>query len=568
MLLRCKKCQKLYAAQSEHDRGICLYCLQTDRQSTKKEQARSLEDWREPLYEYACRLAGRNQLKAWDRMEDVFIRLGDYKDCVQRLENARIRKQELYERIENDVQLGGRRGVMERAVEQLSGFTAIPGAQELLAAAEEKLRLICEKEEREKAEALRRREKQKKRRRLLGIVAASLLAGWALVYALVVFPGRLDRAEMLIAQEQYEEALALCMKSEQVKETERGGKLLRAAQTGTAHAMREQGRFEEAAEMFGMLDMQEVLEETYLLWSDALAVQGEVKEAIRVLLQAEKSEERWNRLSVLYMERADDAAHEAIANGTQNAKRARLLGQEIPALDAQLRYCHLLYEAGFDLAEVYPDGVAIEDAKLAMLQIDARNAQEAQLPLENALVFWREEDGSRCSDFPWLIYSGGSIGRDRSKDSMYSIRLMPGHMFREGASPVRSFAQADTVLLMDGVYIEKGKISVWTDTKLSYSVVLPKTRMSYPYFSAVSSVAAYDLHDPRRRQVFVVETAEAPCSDAAWISLHGEDYDKISGLSARMGKMNMEGMREALDGLLFSDGTDYAKGGGENGTEP
>ena len=430
---------------------------------------------------------------------------------------------------------------------------------------EEKLRVIVEREEREKAEITRRRFAQAKRRYLFSVLTAAVLIVSVLAYVLVVFPGRLNRAESLIAQGQYEEAFALCMKSEKVRETRRGGELLRAARTGAAGAMRTEGRFEESAELYRILDMQDELEETYFLWSDALAGQGDSRAAIEVLLRTEKSDARWMRLSALYMQRADEAAEEAIARGIQDVEYAGSLGSAIPALDAQLRYCHLLHEAGFDLAAVYPKGVLIEDAKLAALQIDAQDAREAELPLESALVFLREEDGRGYSDFPWLVYSGGSVGRDRSKDSMYSVRLMPGYMFREGASPARSFAQADTALLIDGVYIEKGKVSVWTETKLSHSVVLPKTLMKYPYFSAVSSVAAYDLRDPGRRQVFAVETSDALCADEEWMAVHGRDYDMLSGLTARRGEMKLEEMCMVLDDLLSADRT---KGGVANGAEP
>ena len=522
-------------------------------------------DWRDPLYEYACRLFGRNQLKAWQRVEEILIRLGDYRDCRQMLEQASIRKQKLYERVINDIQSGERRTVLQNAVEQLRGFSGTPESGEWLALGEEKLRVIVEREEREKAEITRRRFAQAKRRYLFSVLTAAVLIVSVLAYVLVVFPGRLNRAESLIAQGQYEEALALCMKSEKVRETRRGGELLRAARTGAAGAMRTEGRFEESAELYRILDMQDELEETYFLWSDALAGQGDSRAAIEVLLRTEKSDARWMRLSALYMQRADEAAEEAIARGIQDVEYAGSLGSAIPALDAQLRYCHLLHEAGFDLAAVYPKGVLIEDAKLAALQIDAQDAREAELPLESALVFLREEDGRGYSDFPWLVYSGGSVGRDRSKDSMYSVRLMPGYMFREGASPARSFAQADTALLIDGVYIEKGKVSVWTETKLSHSVVLPKTLMKSPYVSAVSSVAAYDLRDPGRRQAFAVETSDALCADEEWMAVHGRDYDMLSGLTARRGEMKLEEMCMVLDDLLSADRT---KGGVANGAEP
>ena len=75
-------------------------------------------------------------------------------------------------------------------------------------------------------------------------------------------------------------------------------------------------------------------------------------------------------------------------------------------------------------------------------------------------------------------------------------------------------------------------------------------RASYPYFLAVSSVAAYDLHDPRRMQVFACETDKPLCADEAWMAVNGEDHDAISPLSARMGKLNMNAMRKALDQLL------------------
>jgi len=425
-------------------------------------------------------------------------------------------------------------------------------ARAALAAGEEKLRLILEREEREKQKALRRKAMRKRICLACGAIAAAALVLWTVAYVNIIFPGRLDQAEGLIAQGRHEEAIALCLKSESVRKTLRGGELLYAARAGSAQAMRAEGRFEEAADLYALLGLTDKLDETYVQWSDALAAQGNAREAIRVLLLAQESEPREERLAALYMDRAEQAAQEAIVRGTQDTDYARESGKEIPTLDAQLRYCHALFDAGFDLLAVYPDGVKVEDAKLAQFQIDAPNAREAELDLDDALIFARTEIGGNNS-IPWLTYTLTTFeAHDRTQDSLYTVRLLPGHMFREGASPVHSRAQADTVLLMDGVYAELGMVSVWDHLKLNDKDYMGiPVFMHYPYFGAISSVAAYDLRDPSRRQVFASETSLPLCSDEAWMAEHENDARTLSDLNVRMGTLNMQAMRSALDELLF-----------------
>lgn len=557
MLFRCRECAQLYAAQVEPADGLCLVCRGKRGAGVPQEEGlHDAADWRKPLYDYACSLVSRRRPEEWARLEEVLIRLGDYRDCAHMLEKMRLHMQNVCALAMEDVKTSERRVVLETAVAHLRALNA---DAQTLAAGEEKLRRIIEREERERREVLRRSYLRAKRRFALGLFAGAALAVWLLAYIMVIFPGRLNRAEELIAQGQSEEAVNLCLESEKIWETKRGSELLLAARTALAHDLLGEGRFEEAAVLYRQLDMEPELEETYDRWSSALAAQGETKAAIGILLRMKGNDVREERLPALYMTRAGEAAEEAIARGVQDVAYAREQGEAIPNLDAQLRYCHALFEAGFDLAAVYPDGVEITDAKLARFQIDGAQAQEAELPLEHALVFSRTENGG--SVIPWLTYSlNKTTSHDRTQDSLYRVRLLPGHMFREGAQPARSFAEAETVLLMDGVYIREGMIFVWGNLQIPG---LPRrfVRTGYPYFSAVSSVAAYDLRDPRRMQVFAKEIDMPLCSDETWMQTYGEDEAAASGLSARLGDLNMDGMRAELDRLLF--GVDPGEGGRE-----
>ena len=53
------------------------------------------EDWREPLYAYACALEARRRAEDWAKLEPILIRLGDYRDCKERLARARVRMENL-----------------------------------------------------------------------------------------------------------------------------------------------------------------------------------------------------------------------------------------------------------------------------------------------------------------------------------------------------------------------------------------------------------------------------------------------------------------------------------------
>ena len=53
------------------------------------------KDWREPLYAYACALEARRRAEDWAKLEPILIRLGDYRDCKERLARARVRMENL-----------------------------------------------------------------------------------------------------------------------------------------------------------------------------------------------------------------------------------------------------------------------------------------------------------------------------------------------------------------------------------------------------------------------------------------------------------------------------------------
>ena len=84
--------------------------------------------------------------------------------------------------------------------------------------------------------------------------AVAALVVSLLAYIFVFFPGRLNRAEELIAMGRGEEALALCLRSEEIWETERGDRLLRLAREAAAGQMRGEGRFADAAGLYSLLD--------------------------------------------------------------------------------------------------------------------------------------------------------------------------------------------------------------------------------------------------------------------------------------------------------------------------
>ena len=136
-------------------------------------------------------------------------------------------------------------------------------------------------------------------------------------------------------------------------------------------------------------------------------------------------------------------------------------GATIRDIDAQLLYCRKLAEAGYDLEQVYPDGVNVS---LDLRQYTFVNAASAYDTTDygKLLVFWLEENKPetefRARDMAdtkrsYPIGLEDYSAHDKIKDQCYTVRLLPGMLMQlPEEKRAESWEACDTLLIAETAY--------------------------------------------------------------------------------------------------------------------
>lgn len=224
--------------------------------------------------------------------------------------------------------------------------------------------------------------------------------------------------------------------------------------------------------------------------------------------------------------RIADAAVETVlshdAGGGKDCEFARTTGEAITIVDAQLAFCRGLHEAGYDLAQVYPEGVSVTNVPLGRYQIDEladRDANAAGLDLSGMLLFERVEKPYEGKVYPAINVVDAP--HDRRNDANYTVRLLPGTMFSTQPDRVpERFADATCIVLLDCVYLQSNSLTHEESTRRNYGISIPVRSTTYYCYSAVDSLAAYDVKNPKNGTVAYIHNVMPNSSDDEWFNAH------------------------------------------------
>ena len=546
MLYACRLCAQLYDADEEREDKLCPACAQMQ---TPEEP----EDYRAPLYACACSLSARFMTADYDRLCEMFTMLGDYRDCPDRLEGLHLRAQKELEWAQRTLQVKkAAPSELEEAAAHLRALGSYPGAQQALAVAEQRL------EARRKKDLLMRvQQKSDDHDRAVGRVCKLLALGAAivamcmLVYMLVVVPDRLRQAETALAHERFGDAYALFEDSRVLGHRGAAQSGMRRTRYAVADRFIIAGQYADAIDIYDEYRDYDRKVETYRLWSDALVEKGDVAGAIAVLRKSPDKAACAQRIETLARQQASLAAADVFlhdAQGGHDAEYARAQGSAINALDAQLLFCGMLADAGYDLSAVYPDGVEVIDAELAAYQFDGEDDGSGNVDMSRVLVFSRRHqivsfsdgDGFNAPAMYWSM-------PNRTYQDAYVVRLYPGLMYgRAGLTPAASREEATAFLIADRVYEDAGEVPELDSSLLRC-------------YNTVSSVALYDAANPERRQIFSLARSEPPYADSTWRSKYAGNTLTLLSTNARLGTFESESdllsrLSGALDQLFPSQG--------------
>ena len=254
---------------------------------------------------------------------------------------------------------------------------------------------------------------------------------------------------------------------------------------------------------------------------NAAIERGEYEKGIELLQKAQVFEAFRKNLYDAWLKFADHEIAEVMA-AKEDYEAVRTRGQKLRTMDAQLRYCHALHAMSYDLSEVYPSGLTVEDAELDGYHITKLDteSQDRALDTSSVLVFRREQ-----LDIP-----------DDDADSVkYAVKLLPGSMFiLDGDFAAKSFSEAKCIIIMDSVYVESGALlesSIPAGTgkyasDMNDYISRIRTRR-LPYYAAVDSLTAYSKDNPSHGVVLMSSVNQPVCANENWVKEHsgiGRNY--------------------------------------------
>ena len=224
----------------------------------------------------------------------------------------------------------------------------------------------------------------------------------------------------------------------------------RAAQTELGNQYLEQHNWEKAIEYFKEADADVQLVNALCMQADEMIENGEGAKVPRLL-------QDYSGSSV-----AETVFRAARAGGSalpkeEAAKLAGDYGSHIRHTDTQLKYCQLLYDAGYDLGKVYPDGVEVlYDLSKFEYPFDVDTLSSKGADLSNVAVFsWIDEK-------PKLDPVESRDEADAPVNIASTVKYHPELMVAAGEKILPFLNNYSTIVIMRSMYAHSGTISIRT----------------------------------------------------------------------------------------------------------
>ena len=202
---------------------------------------------------------------------------------------------------------------------------------------------------------------------------------------------RITAAEICIKKRDYEEAVKQYEELQSVENTYLS-KLQAEEIVGSTSTEEKMAALTEKTE-----ETARELENARIQLAEMYIDSGQTYNAITQLKRVPRTPEVSAELKDLYMELVKKTIAELKALSEPNAEQAGILGRSIEDIDAQLRYSDALVSLGYDLAEVYPNGVPIDGTDLGLENYNTEGLK-GESEFGRTLVLYRQEHDGRYSE--------------------------------------------------------------------------------------------------------------------------------------------------------------------------
>ena len=212
------------------------------------------------------------------------------------------------------------------------------------------------------------------------------------------------------------------------------------------------------------------------------------------------------------------------------ARQLRLFGSGYPAdPDIVLHFLYAIKENGEDLDKLFPEGILLDIpvaqyvTKIRNIIDEDKDGEEKErvypdistfLPVrivekEDPMMYFAND--SSLSDLKY------AISRMQSEEEHYEVWLLTDFLFKipDGMRP-EIFSDCKSLICMQIQYINTGSVSEVTTTK--DGTKRSESTKSYPYYSALELVTAYELDNSDAYYVFnVVDLNDPIASNSTWL---------------------------------------------------
>ena len=284
------------------------------------------------------------------------------------------------------------------------------------------------------------------------------------------------------------------------------------------------------------------LDKARILWAEELEEDGLPFEAIRQLQCVSRTPEISEKLKDLNMDLAEYQIGRVKEYPEPNAEDAGSLGKTIEEIDAQLYYCDALVSLGYDLAEVYPEGVPIDGTDLGLREYNTEGP-EAEPEEGRMLVLYRKEHSRRYSQNPIYSILSDVLGEQRYASSEYLYYLYPDLMYRlPEEKRASSWEDCDTLVLASSNYSFCEKVyGSWGRSDRTDHLI--GTEAIYDTFNCTDKISVFQKDYP----YFHITVREKVNKPALQDGFNIADTGLMNIDELRLGKPDAEWIRSTLE---------------------
>lgn len=233
--------------------------------------------------------------------------------------------------------------------------------------------------------------------------------------------------------------------------------------------------------------------------------------------------------------------------------------------ETALRLCYALEHAGYNLAELFPDGIAINVPVGASVSTFTTTTGNSNLipDMTRSLPVSIIERTHNSSEIPMFQYSYTNLNaleqdiqKLQAEDSHYSVMLLPQYL-KAIPEEVRAenFSQCTCLVAMQQTYLLCGytyTTNQYGNSRRTYNKYLSTYTTNYRgHFDAVISTVFYDMREPDHYVLINAQKSEPIISAEGWYDKHKNDkYSNLYTAENTLGVHDTKKLRTNYEDVI------------------